>query len=107
VGSEGMEVNNNMEHLLSLESFRGEIELGGSVSDGGYSESEEENIESMEANALKILCGELMEEVFDEDSFPLSCELRGKARKYKSHAKSCLFRTCKERKNKVKIRSQK
>jgi hypothetical protein len=107
VGSEGMEVNNNMEHLLSLESFRGEIELGGSVSDGGYSESEEENIESMEANALKILCGELMEEVFDEDSFPLSCEVRGKARKYKSHAKSCLFRTCKERKNKVKIRSQK
>jgi hypothetical protein len=43
----------------------------------------------------KILCGDLMEEVFDESSFPLSSELDDFNRKGKSHAKSCLNKTCK------------
>jgi hypothetical protein len=39
-----------------------------------------------------------MEEVFDETSFPLNCELNGHLRKGKFHAKSCLRKTCKIRK---------
>jgi hypothetical protein len=35
------------------------------------SESGEESVETLERDALKNLCGELMEEVFDESSFPL------------------------------------
>jgi hypothetical protein len=42
----------------------------------------------MEKNALRSLCGDLMEEVFDESSFPLNSELDDFNRKGKSHAKS-------------------
>jgi hypothetical protein len=49
----------------------------------------------MEKNALRSLCGDLMEEVFDESSFPLNSELDDFSRKGKSHAKSCLNKTCK------------
>jgi hypothetical protein len=107
LGSENLDVSSNIEHLLSLESVRGEEGLGFSGFEGGYSESEEESIEHIEANALKALCGDLMEEVFDEEFFPLNSELNGKARKYKSHAKSCLIRTCKERRNKIIIGGRK
>jgi hypothetical protein len=43
------------------------------------------------------LCGDLMEEVFDESSFPLKSELDDFNCKGKSHAKSCLSKTCKIR----------
>jgi hypothetical protein len=49
----------------------------------------------MEKKALRSLCGDLMEEVFDESSFPLNSELDNHNRKGKSHAKSCLSKTCK------------
>jgi hypothetical protein len=107
LGSENLDVSSNIEHLLSLESVRGEEGLGFSDFEGGYSESEEETIEHIEANALNVLCGDLMEEVFDEEFFPLNSELNGKARKYKSHAKSCLSRTCKERRNRIIIGGRK
>jgi hypothetical protein len=35
-----------------------------------------------------------VEEVFDESSFPLNSELDDLNRKGKSHAKSCLSKTC-------------
>jgi hypothetical protein len=58
-------------------------------------------VEDVERKALKSLCGELMEEAFDEYSFPLNCEHNSLRRKGKSHAKSCLTKTCKARKTKV------
>jgi hypothetical protein len=42
----------------------------------------------MEKKALTSLCGDLMEEVFDESSFPLNSELDDLNRKGKFHAKS-------------------
>jgi hypothetical protein len=42
----------------------------------------------------------MMEEVFDESSFPLNSELDGCRRKGKLHAKSCLKKTCKIRRTK-------
>lgn len=61
------------------------------------SESEEENIETLEINALKSLCGELMEEVFERDSLHLSSDIKAVARPCKSHAKPCRKKTCKVR----------
>jgi hypothetical protein len=63
-------------------------------------ESEEESVEDVERGALKSLCGELMEKIFDESSFPLNSELDDFTRKGKSHAKSCLSKTCKIRRSK-------
>jgi hypothetical protein len=63
----------------------------------GVCESEDESVEEIAWNALKSLCGELMEEIFDESSFPLSGELDNITRKGKFHAKSCLKKTCKVR----------
>jgi hypothetical protein len=69
--------------------------------DRGYfesdSDSDGEGFDEFEINALKNLCEEMMEEVFDETSFPLSSELNGHLRKGKFHAKSCLRKTCKLR----------
>jgi hypothetical protein len=60
-------------------------------------ESEVESVDDFERIALKSLCGDLMEEVFDESSFPVSGELDNITRKGKFHAKSCLRKTCKLR----------
>jgi hypothetical protein len=54
-------------------------------------------LENLEIKALRSLCGDLMEEVFDESSFPLNSELDDIRRKGKSYAKSCLNKTCKLR----------
>jgi hypothetical protein len=40
---------------------------------GGF-ESGDESVEEIEQNALKSLCGDLMEEFFDESSFPVHGE---------------------------------
>jgi hypothetical protein len=84
----------------------GELEMG--VVDFGEFEqdwldgdSDEENIETFELKALKILCAEMMDEVFDESSFPLNSELQGYKRKGKAHTKSCLRKTCKIRNPKI------
>jgi hypothetical protein len=61
---------------------------------------ERRRVEDLERKALKGLCGELMEEIFDESSFPLNSELDDITRKGKSHAKSCLRKTCKIRRAK-------
>jgi hypothetical protein len=60
-------------------------------------ESEGESADDFERLALKSLCGDLMEEVFDESSFPVSGEIDNTTRKGKFHAKSCLRKTCKLR----------
>jgi hypothetical protein len=62
--------------------------------DYGSMENSWENLENF---ALRTLCGDLMEEVFDESSLPLNSELDDFNRKGKSHAKSCLSKTCKIR----------
>jgi hypothetical protein len=64
---------------------------------GGGFESEVESVEDFERKALKSLCCDLMEGVFDESSFPVNGELDNITRKGKFHAKSCLRRTCKMR----------
>jgi hypothetical protein len=60
-------------------------------------DSDEQNIETFELKALKSLCGELTDEVFDESRIPLNSELEDYKRKGKSHAKLCLKKTCKIR----------
>jgi hypothetical protein len=62
-------------------------------------ESEDESVEEIERKALKSLCGDLMEEVFDESNSPIIGELDNITWKGKFHAKSCLRRTCKFRRD--------
>jgi hypothetical protein len=97
LGSSDLEQDNILCSLLNLGK-------GGEVSDLGVSydewlgwDSEEDSCEEVEKRALRSLCGELVEEIFDESSFPLNSELDGIKRKGKSHAKSCLNKTCKIR----------
>jgi hypothetical protein len=90
----------NFQRLLDLELENGAAEFGAMEEEWLDSDSEEENIDELELNALKSLCGEMTEEIFDESSFPLNSELDGFKRKGKSHAKSCLKRTCKIRRAK-------
>jgi hypothetical protein len=73
-----------------------DVDFGESDREWGMSDSEED-VGALELNALKNLCGEVMEEVFDESSFPLKSELDNFSRKGKSNAKSCLRKTCKLR----------
>jgi hypothetical protein len=70
-------------------------------------ESEDESLEDIEKKALKSLCGELMEEIFDESSFPLNSELDNLDGKGKFHAKPCLRKTCKIRRMKFSKKSVK
>jgi hypothetical protein len=69
----------------------------GSEQDWEEYDSEEESWENMEKKALRSLCRDLMEEILDKSSFPLNSELDDFSRKGKSHAKSCLSKTCKIR----------
>jgi hypothetical protein len=94
LGVSSVEKDLNLYNLLELESEREVCELGCEQYWGEY-DSEEESWVNMEKKALRSLCGDLMEEVFDESSFPLNSELDNHNRKGKSHAKSCLSKTCK------------
>jgi hypothetical protein len=87
LGESSVEKDNNLCNLLDIESV-GEIGVLGSDEAWGDYESEEESLEDIERKAQKILCGELMEEIFDESSFPLHSELDNLTRKGKFHAKS-------------------
>jgi hypothetical protein len=99
LGKSSLEKDNNLDSLLGFVPV-GEVgELGAEDEWWGY-ESEEESVGDLERKALKSLCGELMEEIFDESSFPLNSELDSPKRKGKSHAKSCLRKTCEVRRAK-------
>lgn len=52
------------------------------------SESEDENVELVENLAVKELCGDLLEEVFDDDSYHLGGDFKTTSKRYKSRAKS-------------------
>jgi hypothetical protein len=93
LGSSDLEQDNNLASLFVRE------EDGKVSSDNEWLgwDSEEDCDEEFEKRALRSLCGELVEEIFDESSFPLNRELDGFKRKGKSHAKSCLNKTCKVR----------
>jgi hypothetical protein len=88
LGESSLEKDNNFYNLLDLKSDGEMGELGFHEEWWDY-ESEEESVEDLERKALKSLCGELMEEIFDESSFLLNSELDDITRKGKSHAKSC------------------
>jgi hypothetical protein len=90
LGESDKDRDNNLQSLFALELEREDIEFGGIEQDWLGSDNDEENIELFELKALKSLCGELMDEVFDESSFLLNSELDDYKRKGKSHAKSCL-----------------
>jgi hypothetical protein len=96
LGDSSVDKDKNLNDLLGV--GLGGVE--GGVECDGYGEgfeSEVESVDEFERKALKSLCGDLMEEVFDESSFPVSGELDNITRKGKFHAKSCLRRTCKLR----------
>jgi hypothetical protein len=95
LGKSSLEKEFNYFNLLDLESQREEGEFEEWEQEWEDFESEVESVEDLERNVLKNLCGDLMEEVFDESSFPLNSELDDFSRKGKSHAKSCLKKTCK------------
>jgi hypothetical protein len=97
LGSSDLEQNNNL--CNSLDRGKGGVmsELGDTDNERLGWDSEEDSCEEVEKRALRSLCGELVEEIFDESSFPLNSELDGFKRKDKSHAKSCLSKTCKIR----------
>jgi hypothetical protein len=99
LGESSLEKDNNFYNLLDLKSD-GELGELGSQDEWWDFDSEEESVEDVERKALKSLCGELMEEIFDESSFPLNSELDDITRKGKSHTKSCLTKTCKLRRAK-------
>lgn len=59
-------------------------------------DSEVESIENIESRAIKQLCGELLEEVFDDDSYHLSYDSEAVLKRSKSvSAKSRKRKTCK------------
>jgi hypothetical protein len=92
---------NNFHSLMTLELERGDVEFEGYEQERLDSDnSDDENVETFELKALKSFCGDMMDEVCDESSFPLNSELDGYRRKDKSHAKSCLKKTCKFRSTK-------
>jgi hypothetical protein len=97
LGSSDLEKNNNLCNLLERGKGGEMSELGDSDNEWLGWDSEEDSCEEVEKRALRSLCGELVEEIFDESSFPLNSELDGFKRKGKSHAKSCLSKTCKIR----------
>ncbi|CAL5042358.1 unnamed protein product [Urochloa decumbens] len=74
LGESNVEKDNNFYNLLDLESEREVGEMGFDEFCLEY-ESEEESVEDIEKKALKSLCGDLMDEIFDESSFPLNSEL--------------------------------
>lgn len=73
--------------------------LPATFEDEGFleSESEEENIEELEKRAVKNLCGELLEEVFDDDSFQIGKNADSISVSNNSGAKSSTRKTCKLR----------
>jgi hypothetical protein len=87
--------DHNLISLLDLEVEKEVVEEGEENRFWTDFESDEEILENLERDALKSLCGEMMEEVFDETSFPLNSEISGLTRKGKFRAKSCLRKTCK------------
>jgi hypothetical protein len=87
LGSSDLEQNNNLCSLLDHGKGGEESELGVSDNEWLGWDSEEDSCEEVEKRALRSLCGELMEEIFDESNFPLNSELDGFKRKGKSHAK--------------------
>jgi hypothetical protein len=82
--------------ILDSDLERDNFEIGDKEQLEGDSDSDEENIGEFEINALRNLCEEMVEEVFDETSFHLNCELNSHIRKG-FHAKLCLRKTCKVR----------
>jgi hypothetical protein len=98
LGDSFLEKDNNLCNLLGfIFGGGGGCDMGCSDQDWVDSHSEEEGFENLELKTLSSLCGDLVEEVFDETSFPLNSELVGAGRKGKSHAKSCLNKACKIR----------
>jgi hypothetical protein len=89
-----------LQRFLDLEVERENFDGEGFEQFWSDSDSSEDNFERLELKALKCLCGEMMEEVFDESSLPLNSELDDYKRKGKSHAKSCLKKACKFRNTK-------
>jgi hypothetical protein len=59
------------------------------------SASEDENIDALESEAVKRFCGELVEEIFDDDSYHLSSDLRAASIKNKPRAKTRRKKACK------------
>jgi hypothetical protein len=92
-----LEKDNNYYNLLGLGSGGDDCEVESFNSVWVDTDSEEERLEKLELKALRSLCGDLVEEIFDESSFPLSSELDEVGRKGKSHAKSYLNKICKSK----------
>jgi hypothetical protein len=97
LGNNSQDRDLNFQFALDNSLIPNDVDFGESDREWGMSDSEEEDVGALELNALKNLCGEVMEEVFDESSFPLKSELDNFSRKGKSNAKSCLRKTCKLR----------
>jgi hypothetical protein len=97
LGSSDLEQDNNLCNLFIREEGGEVSELGDSDNEWLGWDSEEDCCEEIEKRALRSLRGDLLEENFDESSFPLNSELDGFKRKGKSHSKSCLNKTCKIR----------
>lgn len=90
--------------VLELFNFDKDRRLLGGDSEDGVSfdqEAEEENesFEELEREAIRNLCGDLVDEVFDEDAYHLSSDTRKLFKNVKSNAKSCK-KTCKVRRQK-------
>jgi hypothetical protein len=90
----------NIQHVLASNLKQDNLDQDDREPFDSDSGSNGEGIYEFEINALKNLCEEMMDEVFDETSFPLNCELNCHLRKDKFHAKSCLRKTCKNRRAK-------
>jgi hypothetical protein len=59
-----------------------------------YESSEEEGIDEIESSAIKSLCGDLLEEVYDDESYHLSCEMKASSRGQRGRAKSRKKKAC-------------
>jgi hypothetical protein len=77
LGSSNLEQDNNLASLFVREEDGKVSELAISDNEWLGWDSEEDCDEEFEKRALRSLCGELVEEIFDESSFPLNSELDG------------------------------
>lgn len=101
----GVGINNGGSFKLSVQNLVEDVLISerpcsvSGVGEGEFSDTKSVDSDSFERRALEFLCGDLMEEVFDDDSYHLSSDL--KTVKWKPGAKSSRKRA--SRKLKVRI----
>lgn len=96
-GSYKEELERVVQQIFVLDNNKPSYDLEGNGESDYESDFEEDSIEKLEQRAVKSLCEDLLEEVYDDDNYHLSSDVRVVGKNYKSGAKSLKRKTCKVR----------